>query len=152
MLLMFGFALIISFWISIAGRSPTCLLMLQSADKRRPLCRDFWRRDWCQVDFCQFFSAFGETSESMVDCMSDVTEKPPLFMSRIPVKKQSSLVWVISKMSSWVGLWSVSSFSLRVSRSLVVFVPPWGGGGLAGGFSCKALIERVREKEQFKAL
>ena len=41
-----------------------------------------------------------ETSESMVDYMSDVTEKPPLFMSRIPVKKQSSLMRVISKMSS----------------------------------------------------
>ena len=103
----------------------------QSADKHRPLCRNFWRRDWCQVDFCQLLSAFGETSESMVDCMSDVTEKPPLFMSRIPVKKQPSLVWVISKMSSWVGLWSVSTFSLRVSRSLVVFLPPWGGASSA---------------------
>ena len=30
----------------------------QSADKHRPLCRDFGRRDWCQVDFCQFLSAF----------------------------------------------------------------------------------------------
>ena len=91
----------------------------QSADKHRPLCRDFWRRDWCQVDFCQFLSAFEGNKVSQwsidADCMSDVTEKPPLFMSRIPVKKQSSLVWVISKMSSWVGLRSASSFSLKLA-------------------------------------
>ena len=149
MLLMFGFALIISFWISIAGRSPTCLLsrLVNTVLSAVILGEGTGAR----LIFASSCWPLRETSVSMVDCMSDVTEKPPLLMYRIPVKKQSSLVWVISKMSSWVGLWSVSSFSLRVSRSLVVFVPPWGGASRRF-FMQGTDRERVREKEQFKAL
>ena len=83
MLLMFGFALIISFWISTAGRSPTCLLSAVI----------FGEGTGARLNFASSCRPLRETSESMVDCMSDVTEKPPLFMSGIPVKKQSSLVW-----------------------------------------------------------
>ena len=124
MLFKFGFVLTSSFWISIAGRSPTCLpsrlintflsavifvkgtgAKLISPSARRPL---------------------REISESIVDCMSVVREKPPLFKSRIPVRKQSSFVCVISKMSSCVGFGS--ELSLSRSLSLVVLVLPSGGG------------------------
>ena len=150
MLLMFGFDLISSFWISIAGRSPACLpsrlintvlsavifgegtgAKLISLRARRPL---------------------SETSESIVDCMSDITERPPLCKSRIPVKKQSSLVWIISKITPCVGFGrSVSSFSLRVSRSLVVFVPPppppSGGGARRRRFFMQG-TDRESERER----
>ena len=69
--------------------------------------------------------------------MSVVMEKPPLFKSQIPVKKQSSLVCVISKMSLCVGFGSVSSLSRSVSLSLVVFVPPSGGGGSSRVFHAR---------------
>ena len=49
--------------------------------------------------------------------MSVVREKPPLFESRIPVRKQSSFVCVISKMSSCVGFGSVLSLSRSVTMS-----------------------------------
>ena len=113
MLFMFGFDLTSSFWISIAGRSPTCLpsrlintvlsavifgegngAKLISPSARRPL---------------------REISESIVDCMSVVREKPRCFKSRIPVRKQSSFVCAISKMSSCVGFGSVLSLSRSVS-------------------------------------
>ena len=87
----------------------------QSADKHRPLCRDFWRGTGAKLISPSARRPLREISESIVDCMSVVREKPPLFKSRIPVRKQSSLVRVISKMSSCVGFGSVLSLSRSVS-------------------------------------
>ena len=70
-----------------------------------------------------------ETRESIVVCMSVVMEKFPLFRSRKAIRKQLSLVCVVWKISSCVGFGNVLSFGLSVSRSLVVLVPPSGGGG-----------------------
>ena len=87
---MFGFDLMSSFWISIAGRSPTCLPSRLINTVISAVI--FGEGTGAKLISPRAQRPLSETSESIVDFMSDVTEKPPLFKSRIPVKKQSSLV------------------------------------------------------------
>ena len=123
-LFMFGFDLMSSFWISIAGRSPRCLPSRLINTVLSAVI--FGKGTGAKLISHSAQRPLRDISESIVDCMSVVRKKkPPLFKSRLPVRSQSSLVCVISKMSSCVGFGSVSS----LSQSLVVFVPPSERGG-----------------------
>ena len=61
---MFGFALIISFWISIAGRSPTCLLSRLINTVLSAVI--FGEGTGARLIFASSCRPLAETSESMV--------------------------------------------------------------------------------------
>ena len=58
------------------------------------------------------------------------TVNPPLGRSFSPVRKNLSLVWVISKICDWVGFGLLESLIFRVSLRVVFTnrLPPPGGG------------------------
>ena len=129
---MFGFDLMSSFWISIAGRSPTCLPSRLINTVLSAVI--FGEGTGAKLIFASSCRPLCESRESIVVCMSVVMEKFPLFRSREAVRKQLSLVCVVWKISSCVGFGCMLSFGLNVSRNLVVLVPPSGGGGASRVF------------------
>ena len=122
MLYSFLFDLVSSFWISVAGPSPTYLLsrLINKVRSAIIFC------DWAgaKLSFASSCWSLWETRGSIIDCMSVVMEISPLCRSLMPIKKQLSLVCVVRKISSCDGFGSVLSFNLSVSRSLVVFMLP----------------------------